>query len=67
TAPTIGYTVSVEIFDAASCNGTPGTTVLDQSIAPGQAPQLQNIVLFVECVPTETVEPSPTPTPTTTP
>ncbi len=63
TAPTIGYTVSVEIFDAANCNGTPGTLVVDQSIAPGQQPQLQNIVLFVECIaaepaPTETTAPS---------
>lgn len=64
TAPTIGYTVSVEVFDAANCTGTPGTLVVDQSIAPGQQPQLQNIVLFVECVgavepaPSDTTEPS---------
>lgn len=66
TAPTIGYTVSIEIFDAANCVGTPGTVVLDQSIAPGQAPQLQNIVLYVECVPSEAPVVSPTPTPTAT-
>lgn len=62
TAPTIGYTVSIEIQDAATCSGTPGTIVLDQSVAPGQAPQLQNIVLYVECVGGATQEPAPTAT-----
>ncbi|MEY3561094.1 MAG: Stk1 family Ser/Thr kinase [Actinomycetota bacterium] len=64
TAPTIGYSVSIEIQDAATCTGTPGSIVLDQSIAPGQSPQLQNIVLFVECVGGATEEPAPTEEPT---
>lgn len=50
TAPTVGYTVSVEIQDAANCTGTPGTVVLDQSVPPGQAEQMQAIVLYVACV-----------------
>lgn len=50
TAPTIGYQVSIEVKDAASCTGTPGTVVLDQSITAGPAPQLQTIILYVECV-----------------
>ena len=50
TAPTVGYTVSVEIQDAANCTGTPGTVVLDQSVPPGQAEQLQTIILYVACV-----------------
>ncbi len=66
TNPSIGFTVSVEILDAATCTGTPGTIVLEQSVLPGEAPQLQNITLFVECVGGE-VEPSPTPTPSPTP
>lgn len=67
TGPTIGFTVSVEILDAATCTGTPGTVVLEQSILPGEAAQLQNIILYVECVggepepqPTETVTDAPT-------
>jgi serine/threonine-protein kinase len=51
TNPAIGYTASVEITNAASCNGTPGNIVVDQSILPGKAPQKQNLILFVECVP----------------
>ena len=50
TAPTIGFTVSVAVQDAANCAGSPGSIVLDQSIAPGQSDQMQDIVLFVECV-----------------
>jgi serine/threonine-protein kinase len=50
TAPTIGYQVSIEVKDAANCTGTPGTVVLDQSITAGPAPQLQTIILYVECV-----------------
>lgn len=65
TNPSVGFTVSVEILDAPSCTGTPGTVVLEQSILPGEAPQLQNIILFVECV-GGAVEPTPTPTPTPT-
>lgn len=50
TAPNIGYQVSIEVKDAATCTGTPGTIVLEQSITAGPAPQLQTIVLYVECV-----------------
>ena len=63
TASTIGYTVSIEIIDANTCTGTPGNIVVEQSVLPGEAPQLQNIVLYVQCVGGTT--PSPTPTPTT--
>lgn len=65
TNPSVGFTVSVEVLDAVSCTGTPGTVVLEQSILPGEAPQLQNIILFVECV-GGVVEPTATPTPTPT-
>ena len=64
TATTIGYTVSIEIVDAQTCSGTPGNVVVEQSVLPGEAPQLQNIVLYVQCV---GGTPSPTPTPTPTP
>ncbi len=50
TSPTIGFTVSVEILNAATCTGTPGNTVLEQSVLPGEAQQLQNVILYVECV-----------------
>jgi beta-lactam-binding protein with PASTA domain len=50
TNPAVGYTTSVEIKNAGSCNGNPGNSVIDQSIPPGEAKQKQNIVLFVECV-----------------
>jgi serine/threonine-protein kinase len=50
TNPAVGYTTSVEIKNAASCNGNPGNVVIDQSILPGDAPQKQNIILYVECV-----------------
>ena len=50
TNPAVGYTTSVEIKNAGSCNGNPGNVVIDQSIPPGEAKQKQNIVLFVECV-----------------
>ncbi len=63
TASTIGYTVSIEIVDAQTCTGTPGNIVVQQSILPGEAPQLQNIVLYVQCV---GGTPSPTPSPTQT-
>lgn len=65
TASTIGYTVSIEIIDAATCTGTPGNIVVEQSVLPGEAPQLQNIVLYVQCVGGAQPSPSPTPTPTT--
>lgn len=64
TATTIGYTVSIEIVDALTCTGTPGNVVVEQSVLPGEAPQLQNIVLYVQCV-GGTPSPTPTPTPTT--
>ena len=60
TGPTIGFTVSVEILDAALCTGTPGNVVIEQSVLPGDAPQLQNVVLYVECVGGIT-EPEPDP------
>ena len=63
TGTTIGYTVSIEIVDAQTCSGTPGNIVVEQSVLPGEAPQLQNIVLYVQCV---GGTPSPTPTPTQT-
>ena len=50
TNPAVGYTTSVEIKNAGSCNGNPGNVVIDQSIPPGEAKQKQNIILFVECV-----------------
>jgi eukaryotic-like serine/threonine-protein kinase len=64
TGPTIGYTVSIEILDAASCTGTPGNVVIEQSVIPGQAPQLQNMILYVECV---GGDPEPTTAPTDPP
>ena len=51
TNPAVGYTTSVEIKNAGSCNGNPGNVVIDQSIPPGEAKQKQNIILYVECVP----------------
>jgi eukaryotic-like serine/threonine-protein kinase len=67
TGPTIGYSVSIEILNAGTCTGTPGTTVQQQSILPGQSPQKQSIILYVECVGGETATPAPTATPTPTP
>jgi serine/threonine protein kinase len=68
TAPSIGFTVSVEILNESTCNGgRPGTVVLQQSILPGDAKQLQNIILYVECVGAVTPSPTPTPVPTQTP
>jgi serine/threonine-protein kinase len=64
TDPQIGYTVSVEVIDADLCTGTPGNIVIEQSVLPGEAPQRQNIVLFVECI--GGAEPEPEPDPTTT-
>ena len=60
TGPTIGFTVSVEILDAATCTGTPGNVVIGQSVLPGEAEQLQNVVLYVECIGGE-LEPEPDP------
>jgi serine/threonine-protein kinase len=49
SAPAVGYTVETQID--ATCLGAAGTTVIAQSIAPGIAPQLQTILLTLECVP----------------
>ena len=67
TGPTIGYTVSIEILNASTCTGTPGTTVQQQSILPGQSPQKQSIVLYVECIGGASPEPTPSATPTPSP
>ncbi|MDP5026488.1 MAG: PASTA domain-containing protein, partial [Aquiluna sp.] len=68
TGPTIGYTVSVEILDAALCTGTPGNIVIEQSVLPGEAQQLQNVILYVECLGgTEEPEPDPITSPTEPP
>jgi serine/threonine-protein kinase len=49
TAASVGYTVTTEV--AAGCNGSAGTTVIAQSIPQGLQPQLQTIVLTLQCVP----------------
>jgi len=67
TDPQIGYTVSVEVQDAELCTGTPGTVVIEQSVLPGEAPQRQNIVLYVECIGGTTPEPEPDPNATVEP
>ncbi len=64
TGATIGYTVSIEIIDAPTCTGTPGNIVIEQSVLPGEAPQLQNIILYVQCVGGTEPEPEPSPTET---
>jgi serine/threonine-protein kinase len=48
TAPSVGYTVETQID--VTCLGTAGTAVIAQSIAPGVQPQLQTIVLTLECI-----------------
>lgn len=48
TAPQVGYVVETQ-FDPA-CTGTTGTAVIAQSIAPGIQPQMQTIVLTLECL-----------------
>ena len=63
TAPDVSYQVSVEILDAEICLGDPGTVVLQQSVLPGIQDQLQDIVLFVECVNQPEPEPEPAPEP----
>ena len=50
TAPDVQLNVSVTT-DAEPCAGTPGTTVLDQSVLPGTAPAGSDIVLTVACNP----------------
>ena len=48
SAPQVGYTVQ-SIVDSG-CTGTPGTTVIAQSIMPGSQPQLQTIILTLSCI-----------------
>jgi len=48
TAPAVGYTVETQLDPA--CLGVAGTAVIAQSIAPGIQPQLQTIVLTLECL-----------------
>ena len=47
TEASVGYTVSTDLDP--SCTGTAGTTVIAQSIPQGLQPQLQNIVLTLQC------------------
>ena len=49
TTPEVGYSVSVQTRDL--CEGTQGTIVTEQSIAPGLAPQKGSIILYVACNP----------------
>jgi serine/threonine-protein kinase len=49
TTPEVGFSVSVETRDL--CEGTPGTIVTEQSVAPGMAPQKGAIILYVACNP----------------
>jgi len=48
TAPSVGYTVETQLDP--TCLGVAGTAVIAQSIAPGIQPQLQTIVLTLECL-----------------
>jgi serine/threonine-protein kinase len=48
SAPQVGYTVQ-SIVDSCG-TGTPGTTVIAQSIMPGSQPQLQTIILTLSCI-----------------
>ena len=48
TAPSVGYVVETQ--PDPTCLGTEGTTVIAQSIGPGIQPQLQTIILTMECV-----------------
>ncbi|NBQ93025.1 MAG: Stk1 family PASTA domain-containing Ser/Thr kinase [Micrococcales bacterium] len=48
TSTSVGYTVSTQVD--STCTGTAGTTVIAQSIPQGLQPQLQNIVLTLQCV-----------------
>jgi serine/threonine-protein kinase len=57
TAPTIGYTVSIETLDGPTCAGQIGNIVLDQSVPAGQAQQMQSIILYVECIVDPVVDP----------
>ena len=48
TAPQVGYLVETQVDP--TCTGTAGTAVIAQSIAPGIQPQMQTIVLTLECL-----------------
>ena len=48
SAPTVQYLVQTDL--APDCQGTAGTAVIAQSIAPGEQPQGQTIILTLECV-----------------
>ena len=48
SAPTVQYIVQTDL--APDCLGTAGTSVIAQSIAPGEQPQGQTIILTLECV-----------------
>ncbi len=48
TAPQVGYVVETQVDP--TCTGTAGTAVIAQSIAPGIQPQMQTIVLTLECL-----------------
>jgi serine/threonine-protein kinase len=48
SAPDIALPVTITTRE--ECAGTQGTIVVDQSIAPGLAPQKSAIILFVGCV-----------------
>lgn len=48
SSPSVGYTVETQVDP--TCTGTPGTTVIAQSIAAGIQPQLQTIMLTLECL-----------------
>jgi serine/threonine-protein kinase len=52
TSPQIGYTVETDIeVSCEEAGGTAGTVVIAQSIAAGTQPQMQTIILTLECVP----------------
>jgi serine/threonine-protein kinase len=48
TAPQVGYVVETQVDP--TCTGTAGTAVIAQSIAAGIQPQMQTIVLTLECL-----------------
>ncbi|MBU6144811.1 MAG: Stk1 family PASTA domain-containing Ser/Thr kinase [Acidobacteria bacterium] len=48
TAVAVGYTVETQVDP--SCSGSPGTTVISQSIPAGVQPQKQTIFLTLQCV-----------------
>ncbi len=48
TAVAVGYTVETQVDP--SCSGSPGTTVISQSIPAGVQPQKQTIYLTLQCV-----------------